>query len=145
MKYIKLFEQFTLLQETLQQLPDSQVMPKVEEIAKELNIYLVPQRTTNDDFIKKVDSLKGNFNIQGIDYLAIIAHTGLPSSVQLKCFSKSDAPNSFKLIKNFYEVLKKEFPTIEFRDYYSNRKEYEVDGNKVEVGVSEINNFSKDI
>jgi hypothetical protein len=143
MKYIKLFEQFTLLQETLQLIPDSQVMPKVAEIAKELNIYLVPQITTNDDFMKKVDSLKGNFNIQGVDYLAIIAHTGLPSTVQLRCYSKSDAPNSFKLIKNFYEVLKKEFSSIEFKDYYSSRKEYEVDGNKVEVGLAVIDNFCK--
>jgi len=151
MKHIKLFESWGAEQnpviKNVQLLPDSEVMPKVAEIAKEMNIYLIPQIIERNTFIQKVDSLKGNFNIEGVDYSAIIAHTGLPSSVQLFCYSKSDSPTttSFKLIENFYEVLKKEFPSIKFRDFYADRNSYNVNGNTVEVGSASIWNFTKEI
>lgn len=149
MKHIKLFEQWgveqPLMGKNIQSLPDSEVMPKVAEIAKKMNIYLVPQIIERNTFIQKVDSLKGNFNIGGVDYSAIIAHTGLPSSVQLFCYSKLDTPNSFKLIENFYEVLKKEFPSIKFKDFYADRTDYDVNGNTVEVGGASIWNFTKEI
>ena len=149
MKHIKLFENWgaeqPLMGKNIQSLPDSEVMPKVAEIAKEMNIYLIPQIIERNTFIQKVDSLKGNFNIGGVDYLAIIAHTGLPSSVQLFCYSKLDTPNSFKLIENFYEVLKKEFPSIKFKDFYADRTDYDVNGNTVEVGGASIWNFTKEI
>ena len=149
MKHIKLFEQWGVeepsVKKNTQLLPDSEVMPKVAEIAKKMNIYLIPQIIERKVFIQKVDSLKGNFNIEGVDYSAIIAHTGNTGNTELFCCSKSDAPNSFKLIKNFYEVLKKEFPSIEFKDYYSNKKKYELNGNTVEVGEALINNFTKEI
>ena len=149
MKHIKLFENWgveqPLMGKNIQSLPDSEVMPKVAEIAKKMNIYLVPQIIERNTFIQKVDSLKGNFNIGGVDYSAIIAHTGLPSSVELFCYSKLDTPNSFKLIENFYEVLKKEFPSIKFKDFYADRKDYDVNGNTVEVGGASIWNFTKEI
>ena len=149
MKYIKLFENWgvdqPLMGKNIQSLPDSEVMPKVAEIANEMNIYLVPQIIERNTFIQIVDSLKGNFNIGGVDYSAIIAHTGLPSSVQLFCYSKLDTPNSFKLIENFYEVLKKEFPSIKFKDFYADRTDYDVNGNTVEVGGASIWNFTKEI
>ena len=149
MKHIKLFENWgaeqPLMGKNIQSLPDSEVMPKVAEIAKKMNIYLVPQIIERNTFIQKVDSLKGNFNIGGVDYSAIIAHTGLPSSVQLFCYSKLDTPNSFKLIENFYEVLKKEFPSIKFKDFYADRTDYDVNGNTVEVGGASIWNFTKEI
>ena len=149
MKHIKLFENWgveqPLMGKNIQSLPDSEVMPKVAEIAKEMNIYLIPQIIERNTFIQKVDSLKGNFNIGGVDYSAIIAHTGLPSSVQLFCYSKLDTPNSFKLIENFYEVLKKEFPSIKFKDFYADRTDYDVNGNTVEVGGASIWNFTKEI
>ena len=149
MKYIKLFENWgvdqPLMGKNIQSLPDSEVMPKVAEIANEMNIYLIPQIIERNTFIQKVDSLKGNFNIGGVDYLASIAHTGLPSSVQLFCYSKLDTPNSFKLIENFYEVLKKEFPSIKFKDFYADRTDYDVNGNTVEVGGASIWNFTKEI
>ena len=153
MKHIKLFENWgaeqPLMGKNIQSLPDSEVMPKVAEIAKKMNIYLIPQIIERNTFIKKIDSLKGNFNIGGVDYSAIIAHTGLPSSVSLFCYSKSDAPEPshedlFKLIKNFYEALKKEFPSINFKDYHD-KKKYELNGNTVEVGSADINNFTKEI
>ena len=149
MKHIKLFEQWGVeepsVKKNTQLLPDSEVMPKVAEIAKKMNIYLIPQIIERNTFIKKIDSLKGNFNIGGVDYSAIIAHTGLPSSVQLFCYSKLDTPNSFKLIENFYEVLKKEFPSIKFKDFYADRTDYDVNGNTVEVGGASIWNFTKEI
>jgi hypothetical protein len=149
MKHIKLFEQWGVeepsVKKNTQLLPDSEVMPKVAEIAKKMNIYLIPQIIERKVFIQKVDSLKGNFNIGGVDYSAIIAHTGNTGNTELFCYSKSDAPNSFKLIENFYEVLKKEFPSIEFKDYYANKDKYEVNGNTVEVGSADINNFTKEI
>ena len=149
MKHIKLFENWgaeqPLMGKNIQSLPDSEVMPKVAEIAKKMNIYLIPQIIERNTFIKKIDSLKGNFNIGGVDYSAIIAHTGLPSSVQLFCYSKLDTPNSFKLIENFYEVLKKEFPSIKFKDFYADRTDYDVNGNTVEVGGASIWNFTKEI
>ena len=67
MKHIKLFENWgaeqPLMGKNIQSLPDSEVMPKVAEIAKEMNIYLIPQIIERNTFIQKVDSLKGNFNI----------------------------------------------------------------------------------
>jgi hypothetical protein len=148
MKHIKLFESWGVeepsVKKNIQLLPDSEVMPKVAEIAKKMNIYLIPQIIERNVFIKKVESLKGNFNIEGVDYSAIIAHTGNKGNVQLFCYSNSDAP-SFKLIKNFYEVLKKEFPSIEFKDFYADRKDYDVNGNTVEVGGASIWNFTKEI
>jgi hypothetical protein len=149
MKHIKLFENWGAEQPSVkkntQLLPDSEVMPKVAEIAKKMNIYLIPQIIERNTFIKKIDSLKGNFNIGGVDYSAIIAHTGLPSSVSLFCYSKLDTPNSFKLIENFYEALKKEFPSIKFKDFYADRTDYDVNGNTVEVGGASIWNFTKEI
>jgi len=140
------------LDEVLQLMPISQVMPKVDEIAKKMNIYLIPQIIDRSSFISKVDSLKGDFSQIG-DKEAIIAAIG-DSNTQylaggLMCFSKSDDitnPNdSFKLIQNFYEVLKKEFPSIEFKDFYSSRKTYDVKGEKVVIGLAQINNFTHDV
>jgi hypothetical protein len=136
------------LNEVLQLMPVSQVMPKVDEIAKKMNIYLVPQIIDRSSFISKVDSLKGDFSQIG-DKEAIIAALGESNRFEgLMCFSKSDdvtnPKDSFKLIQNFYEVLKKEFPSINFKDYYANRKTYDVKGEKVVVGSAEINNFTQD-
>jgi hypothetical protein len=155
MKHIKLFESWGVeepsVKKNIQLLPDSEVMPKVAEIAKKMNIYLIPQIMEFKFFTQKVYSLKGNFNIEGVDYSAIIAHTGLPSSVQLFCYSKSDSPTttSFKLIENFYEVLKKEFPSIKFKDFYADRTNsegnYNFNGNTVEIGGAKIWDFTKEI
>lgn len=153
MKHIKLFESWgveqPLMGKNIQSLPDSEVMPKVAEIAKEMNIYLVPHIMEFKVFTQKVYSLNGNFNIEGVDYSAIIAHVGLPSSVQLFCYSKLDTPNSFKLIENFYEVLKKEFPSIKFKDFHADRTDsegnYNFNGNTVEIGGAKIWDFTKEI
>jgi hypothetical protein len=136
------------LSEVSQLMPASQVMPKVDEIAKKLNIFLVPEMISRSAFTAKVDSLKGDFSSIG-DKEAIIAAIGDSNTFDgLLCYSKSDditnPKDSFKLIQNFYEVLKKEFPSINFKDYYSNRKTYDVKGEKVVVGSADITNFTQD-
>jgi hypothetical protein len=130
-------------------------MPKIDEITKKMNIHLMPQVLEYNDFISKMKSIKGDFSKAGVtgDKTAVIAATGLNGQADtLVCFSLSDDPtnpkDSFKLINNFYEVVKKEFPTTTFKQgssapYDVTGEFAKLHGEKVVVGMAVITNFVK--
>jgi len=130
-------------------------MPKIDEITKKMNIHLMPQVLGYNDFVSKMNSIKGDFSKAGVtgDKTVVIAATGVNGQADsLCCFSLSDDPTnskaSFKLIDNFYEVVKKEFPATTFKQF--NSTPYDVTGEfaklhgeKVVVGMAVITNFVK--
>ena len=144
-----------MLSENPVMMDTQEFMPKIDEITKKMNIHLIPQVLDYNQFITKIKSIEGDFSKAGVmgDKTAIVAATGLNGRANsLVCFSLSDDPtnpkNSFKLIDNFYDVIKKEFPTTTFKQFsstpYNVTGEFaKLHGEKVVVGMAVITNFVK--
>jgi len=98
----------TALNETLQMMTPAEVGPKLEKLAQDFKLYLLPQAMEVSAFSKKAKSLNNDYSSLGQGMVGVMANTSMTGGVSLLIYAAEDV----KLLDNVYEVLKKDFPTI---------------------------------
>lgn len=92
----------------LQMMTPEDVGTKIQDLAKDFKLYLLPQAIELNVFSKKVESLNNDYSSLGQGIVGVMANTSTTGGVSLLIYAAEDV----ELLNKVYEALKKDFPTI---------------------------------